>query len=345
MATVAELEVAAPSGTRPRHSSPSLRARILVAFAVGEVCGAMAHANTVASGTSDWAQIWYGSRALLHGVNPYAVVGPGRLFEWGFPLLYPVPALMVGMPFALAPLSVAVGLFVGFSVVLLSFGLTRDTWHRLVLLLSAPVLIAILYGQWSILLASAVLLSPLGFVLVVKPTIGAALWAYRPSIWSVIGGGLVIVSSIAIRPSWVREWLAVVSHTGHMVVPIAHSGGVLLVLALLKWRRPESRLLLALACVPQTALPYEVVPLLLVPATLGESLVFVALSYVAAGLWVHLGPYPRTSASIPNSVRLMVLFMYLPCLIMVLRRPNEGALPQWLVRGAARLRSAAQSRI
>lgn len=149
--------------------------------------------------------------------------------------------------------------------------------------------------------------------------------------------------SVAVRPSWVREWLATLSHTGHMVVPIAHSGGVLLVLALLRWRRPEARLLLALACVPQTALPYEAVPLLLVPATLGESLMFVTLSYLAAWFWVHLGPYPQAFASIPTSVRLMVLFMYLPCLIMVLRRQNDGALPGWLLQGAVRFRTAVRS--
>lgn len=311
---------------------------------IGEVCGVIAHSHTLATGTSDWAQIWYGARALVNGVNPYAVVGPGRAFDWSFPLLYPAPALVVGAPFATAPFAISVGLFIGVSASLLAFGLTRDAWYRLVLLLSAPFLIALMYGQWSILLTSAVLLSPLGCLLVVKPTIGAALWSYRPSLWSVVGGGLLVLLSVAVRPSWVPEWLATLAHTGHMVVPIAHSGGVLLVLALLRWRRPEARLLLALACVPQTALPYEAVPLLLVPATLGESLVFVALSYMAAWLWVHLGPYPRAFASIPVSVRLMVPFMYLPCLMMVLRRQNEGALPEWLVRGGVRIRTVVQSR-
>src|SRR5436309_9457114 len=36
---------------------------------------------------SDLGQVWAGSRALLHGQNPYEAVGPGRAFEWPFPLL------------------------------------------------------------------------------------------------------------------------------------------------------------------------------------------------------------------------------------------------------------------
>jgi hypothetical protein len=311
----------------------------MIAIAIGEICGAIASAHALAAGSTDFAQIWYGARALLDGRNPYAVVGPGRTLEWGFPLLYPLPALLVGLPFALAPAAIAVGLFVGLSAALLSFGLTRENWHRLVLLVSAPFMIAVLYGQWSMLLTAAVLLSPFGILLVAKPTVGAALWAYRPALSSLIGGILLVLLSIGARPSWIGEWLATLSHTRHMVVPLVHSGGPLLLLAILRWRRPEARLLLALACVPQTALPYEAVPLLLVPATLGESALFVALSLLAAWLWIHLGPYSTTSASIPTSVRLIVPLLYLPCLIMVLRRPNEGGVPDWIAHSLTKVRT------
>ena len=302
-----------------------------MAVLIGEICGVLAWA-TQFGGRTDWAQIWYGARALMDGISPYSVVGPGRVFEWQFPLLYPLPAVIVGLPFALAPLAVAVGLFAGCSAALLSFAITKDGWYRLLLLLGAPFVLAMLSAQWSILLTAAVLLPTLGFLFIVKPTIGAALWLYRPTRSAVIGGVFLLLTSLAVRPSWPREWMATLSQTGHMVVPLAHAGGPLLLLALLRWRRPEARLLLALACVPQTALLYEMVPLMLIPASLAESTVFVALSYIVFGWWAHLRPYDTVAESVMASIHMVVPLLYLPCLIMVLRRPNEGDVPEWLER-------------
>lgn len=335
MPTLARPTIAAAAETSPYRTAPSRRARILVAIIIGEICGTVAWAIQRV-GRTDWAQIWHGARALSHGVSPYSVVGPGGSFHWEFPLLYPLPAIVVGLPFALAPIAVAVGLFVGCSAALLAFGLTRKDWCRLLLISSAPCLHAVLSAQWSMLLTAAVLLPPLGFVLAAKPTTGAALWLYRPSRWSVVGGIVLVLASLAAQPSWPREWLATLAATSHMVVPFAHAGGPLTILALLRWRRPEARLLLALACVPQTALLYATLPLLLIPETLGESLIFIALSYVAFWWWHRLLPYASIADSIRTSVGMVVPLLYLPCLIMILRRPNEGELPPWIERSVAR---------
>jgi hypothetical protein len=48
-----------------------------------------------------------------------------------------------------------------------------------------------------------------------------------------------------------------------------------------KWRRPEARLLAALACIPQTPVLYEVVPLFLLVRTFREAAVLVVLTGVA----------------------------------------------------------------
>ena len=343
MATLTEPRTAVVGESRPPNAPPSRRARILVAIAIGEVCGVLAWAIQYA-GRTDWTQIWYGARALMHGISPYDVVGPGRAFQWDFPLLYPLPAIVVGVPFALAPLAAAVGLFAGCSATLLAYGITRAHWYRLVLVLSAPFVIAVFFAQWSILLTAAALLPALGFLFVVKPTVGFALWLYRPSRWPVIGAIGLLLVSVAVQPSWPREWMVVLSSTDHMVAPIAHAGGPLLLLALLRWRRPEARLLLALACVPQTAFLYEMVPLVLIPATLGESAVFVASSYVAFGWWAHLRPYATIADGIVASVHIVVPLLYLPCLIMVLRRPNEGDMAPWIERNVGRVLAAIRSR-
>lgn len=337
MATLAEQRTPPGVGEiSPPDAAPSRRARILAAIAIGEICAVLAWAIQY-GGRTDWAQIWFGARALMHGISPYDVVGPGRAFEWQFPLLYPLPAIVIGVPFALAPLAAAVGLFAGCSAALLAFALTREHWYRLLLLLSAPFLLAMLSAQWSMLLTAAVLLPPLGFILVAKPTVGAALWLYRPSRWSVLGGTLLVLVSLAARPTWPREWLVTLAHTGHMVVPIMHAGGPLLLLALLRWRRPEARLLIALACVPQTALLYEMVPLMLIPATLGELTLFIALSYAVFGWWAHLRPFATVADSVAASVHMVVPLLYLPCLLMILRRPNDGEVPAWVERRVAGL--------
>ena len=63
----------------------------------------------------DFEQAWYAARAILAGTNPYQQVGPGLAVDWPFPLLYPLPAGVVAIPFA--PFSVHA------SAVLFSFQL------------------------------------------------------------------------------------------------------------------------------------------------------------------------------------------------------------------------------
>src|SRR5215204_5884832 len=48
----------------------------------------------------DFEQVWFAARALLNGTNPYAQVGPGLAFDWPLPLVYPLPAAVISIPFA-----------------------------------------------------------------------------------------------------------------------------------------------------------------------------------------------------------------------------------------------------
>jgi hypothetical protein len=54
--------------------------------------------------TSDYSQVWAASRAWAAYENPYEAVGPGRAFEWPWPLLYPLPAIILSSPLAMLPL-------------------------------------------------------------------------------------------------------------------------------------------------------------------------------------------------------------------------------------------------
>jgi hypothetical protein len=99
---------------------------------------------------------------------------------------------------------------------------------------------------------------------------------------------------------------------------------------LAKWRRPEARLLAALACVPQTPTFYDHVFVFVVPRTSRETLVLVVLTF-AVYFAVAFAPTFTTFQQWGDFVAAAtILFVYAPAVIMVLRRPNEGAAPRVL---------------
>ena len=201
--------------------------------------------------------------------------------------------------------------------------------------LSAPVVFAAEVVQWSPLLAAATVLTPLGVLFIAKPTIGAAMFAARPSWWAVAGAVLLLAVSFALEPHWITGWRAALAtqrevhaHVYPYIAPVTQPGVVLALACLLRWRRPEARMVAVLACVPQTPMMYEIVPLMLVPRTTGEAGLLFGLSYVAMMIVaVEATPWPW---------RIALLLLYLPATLMVLRRPNEGPVPAWLERRIVR---------
>jgi hypothetical protein len=101
-------------------------------------------------------------------------------------------------------------------------------------------------------------------------------------------------------------------------------GGALVLLALLRWRRPEARLLAAMACIPLTASWYEALPLLLIGQTKRECQVLSLLSsagYATAGLFLAHDEFVEV-----RYVRsLMLAFCFFPALVTVLRRTNTAS--------------------
>jgi hypothetical protein len=96
-------------------------------------------------------------------------------------------------------------------------------------------------------------------------------------------------------------------------------GGPILLLALLRWRRPEARTLLAMSAMPQLTLFYDQLPLWLVPTTAWRSLAMSVLSWVAWAQW-----YP--SREVPTHVAIarpwIFALIYLPALVIVLAPDN-----------------------
>lgn len=325
--------------------APSRRARLLAAVAIGVGSTAFfALAMALHPRRTDFDQVWFGARALWAGQNPYHLVGPGRAFDWPWPLYYPASTLLLVSPLALLPLTIARAIFVGGSAAILAYGITRDSWARIPLFGSAAYMVAIVAAQWSPLMVAAACIPPLACIVSAKPNIGLAIVARDPSrpvlTYAVAGSVLFALLGLALLPSWPRDWLTTLRSASNFVAPLSHSTGPLLLLALLRWRRAEARLLIAMAAVPQNMVVYATLPLFLIPCSFRESLTLAALSSTAL-IFTALFVDPNPGSVVENYYQgdVLVALCYLPCLIMILRRPNEGDVPTWIGRSGARIRA------
>jgi hypothetical protein len=115
--------------------------------------------------------------------------------------------------------------------------------------------------------------------------------------------------------------MALLQDNTDLVPPVLRPFGFVLLLAALRWRLPEGRLLLAIAFIPQNTLPHELVSLALVPANLLEMGIYVAGSWIAVAVAadrMHLSNSIAewTATSWPATL----CAVYLPMLYLVLRR-------------------------
>jgi hypothetical protein len=316
----------ATQGHMERSLVPGLTTsrRAVVALAIGCFAAAVVYAgHQPPVPKSDWDEIWAAGRALLDGFDPYAALAVGHHSDqFNYPLVYPAPAVLVAVPFALLPLQSALPLWAGLGTAALAWTLLARGWWGLLGLGSAFYLHALISLQWAPLLTAAVAVPALGFVWAAKPTVGAALFVGWPSRAALIGGLALVGLSFMLMPGWVPRFLTASLAMPHTTPPAMRPGGFLLLLSFLRWRRSEARMLGVLALVPQTTLLYEMVPLLLIPRTWREMLVLVALSIVTGVFALQTDPSHHLTAAIISLWPLFLLAVYLPCVCMVLMREN-----------------------
>ena len=281
--------------TQPQtEPPPSVRWRARAAALAGVVAAGFVYAlyaRQTRSVISDWDPTWAGTRALLQGRSPYAAI---QVPPWPNYLLYPLPALLLTAPFTFV-------------------------------LISGAMLWSWIDVQWPPLLMAAALVPSFSWMLAAKPTLGLALWCAYPNRKAVIGGLLFVGLCFLIRPGWVAEWLASVARTPHKA-HLLRPGGFLLLLSLLRWRRPEARLLAVLALVPQTTALYEALPLALAAERKVEAAAFASLTMVAHLLY-QLGPQGPWPVGAEYQWWVMLCLIYLPVLGLILSRPNESGSP------------------
>src|SRR5262245_59406339 len=127
------------------------RKRLLLTAALATAAGAyaLAHRWPDFGRASDLLQARMGAIGWLQGLDPYRFVRESG--AWPYPLLYPLPALMVVSPLALVPAWLSEAVFMLLGTALLAWGLTRDRLFPpgLAVFISAPFLYSVALAQWS----------------------------------------------------------------------------------------------------------------------------------------------------------------------------------------------------
>lgn len=278
------------------------------------------------TGFSDFDLMWLVDRAIMRRADPFSAAH--LAYAWPRPMLYPLPAAIVALPFAALPQSLAPGAFSAAGFTLLAFGLTRDAWWPLIALASLPAVESAQLGQWSPFFAAIALFPTLSFLAIVKPTTaGACASAYLPRTGNIpailVALGLLAAATF-VTPGWVVRWSEAI-RTPTRYLPLAvRPFGLLLLLALLKWRRPEARLIAFLALVPLSGMAYDALVLAVVPRSRGEALLLAVPTFVAVP-WraVAQDDGAAFAAATSHNALMYLATLYLPALMMVLRRPNE----------------------
>jgi hypothetical protein len=275
---------------------------------------------------SDWDPTWAGARAWVEGRSPWAEITVPPWPNW---LLYPMPAILLSAPFTFIPLDWARPLVAAIGTGAFTWTITRRGRWPLWFLISGAMLWSWIDVQWPPLLIAATLTPALSWILAAKPTMGFALWSGWPNRIAVIGGLLFVAISFLAYPGWVPEWLHAVArtpHKPHLLRPL----GFLLLLAALRWRRPEGRMLALLSLVPQTTALYETLPLVLIAENKWQAMAFAVLT-MAAHLLYFLGPQGPWPVGAEYQWWVLLALVYLPALAVVLRRPNRAEASGWLV--------------
>jgi hypothetical protein len=287
-----------------------MRWRIAVSAAIGVASGAfcwflMKHLHQDAA---DFRWSLRLAQRLLARQNPYDTP-----FEQ-----YPLTSALFALPFVSLQPELAAGFFWGISSFLLAFGLTRHSYTRLLIFFAYPYWAGLLSVQWSPLIAASAFFPLLLPATMAKPQVGLPVFLTRLSRRGLLACAVVGLISLAVKPNWPLLWFRQMENYNHFI-PILVLPGALLMLALLRYRDRDARLLFLSSLMPQRWF-FDSFTLWLIPQSRREIVWTVFFSW-GAGIW----RWYHIPSSFTQVGRYTVIFLYLPMLVVLLlrRRPNN----------------------
>ncbi len=265
---------------------------------------------------------------LLAGRDPYGFTPTADRIP------YPLPVALFGLPLLGLPARVAAAVFFGCSSGLLAWGVLRsgEPW-RLLVLLSWPFCFALVFAQWSVLIAAAWYLPTLApVVALVKPQTAAPIVLARVRAWrQLVPAGLLLGASLVVYPAWPLRWLAMLGSYERLIPALVWPWGPLvlgLALASVAARRADDRslALLGIVCLPLRA-AYDLVALwLLVPGPL-SALCLTVLSWapwLLGGFGMAFGPGRWAWWVVPLLVLPAAISVLAPTLAVWVRRRHTA---------------------
>jgi len=288
-----------------------MRMRLAVSGVIGIVAGALTwlFLRRLGIGGGDFNWAYDAARSLFAGQDPYAVTPPGTI-------PYPLPAVLYALPFAWMTREIAAATFFGFSSALLAFGLTKESYRRLLVFFCFPYWAAMITAQWTPLLTASACFPLLVPLTMAKPHIGLPVALTNLSRRGVLLSLGVIAISIAVMPSWPQRWISQLGGYQHFF-PVLVFPGVFILLAGLRYCERDARLLLIASLVPQRWF-YDPLILFLIPKTRRELTFTLGISWIVGiWRWFH-NPHSMAQVGLWS-----VLGFYLPMLAVVLFRRDR----------------------
>jgi hypothetical protein len=229
-------------------------------------------------------------RELISGHDPYL-----HQFTW-LDVPYPLPAMLIGLPFLPLADNLAGALFIGFTSALLAMTLTRNgQYWRLLIFVSYPFIESVITVQYAPLMALALVLPstcawPL---MLIKPQVALAGMAMdKPTRRSIFVTAIGLLISLIVIPLWPLEWAhSIVSYQS--LIPILLPFGFVMLLAVIRWRDRVYRGLFVLAALPKRGM-YDHLFVGLLARDAKELLLYIGLSwlmlFVYAPVLLYLTP-------------------------------------------------------
>lgn len=297
-----------------------LKNRVVLSILIGILAGIGTYflpVSTIYNGAhlGDLCPIFYGIKHFIDGTSVYE----GHFFNNAPMTAYPFTTMMSLYPFSFLPIEFVGPVFFSVSSALFAYALLFDGKHWRILVLLSPAYIFSLHSiQFVPLLSSAFVLPFLLPLAAIKPQLGIVLFASGK--WNLklfILFGLFIVLSFIIYPNWLTDWLFYGNLSRYKgTMPILQGFGFLLLLSLLKLKDRRSRILAAMAVIPQR-LWYDQLMLFFIPQTISQLAVLLFGSWLSFFLSMHYGWLLENELQDKGSWMMFVNFVYLPALAMI----------------------------